>query len=338
MTIQLGIVGFGKSAREIHIPLIRQIDGINIRGVYSPNLKFDPNASFIIYQTDDDLFNDPEIDAVVVTVPHYLHYQCAKKALMSNKHVIIEKPGGYSSTAFLELSRLAKSKNLILSVFYNRIYDSDFLTLKQCIAKNSIGEIFSISYNFYRYHPYVGTKWKEGNHAGSGALYDLGSHMIHQMLELFGSVELISSELYQFRKHSVVCDGFYLILKSHGIRIQLMHDCRVFLESPRFIVMGSEGMLVFTGHCQQENYLKNNRSLDDYEPSHDISCCIQLGNGCSEQITIEQGDWRFFYQKIIHAIKTRHYDIGNEFLTLNVIEQAIAKTVPDTSLRSIQCH
>jgi scyllo-inositol 2-dehydrogenase (NADP+) len=326
MALKIGIVGFGKSAQQIHMPLINQTGGVDVVGIYSRQ----PRELLFLksYQSYERLLQDSNVDIVVITTPNFLHYEHVKLALMSNKHVIVEKPAGYSSKMLNELSMLACERGLCLAVFYNRVYDSDFLTLQKIISHGFVGSIKKLEYQFFRYHPCVGTKWKDQDYLGSGVLYDLGSHMIHQMLTIFGSLDLTVAEIYRQREHATVCDSFSLILKSKAITIDLHTDSMIKGSGKRFLAEGDMGSVEIHGDCAQELFLKEHRSLDDIDPQQYVNATLSDSTINNTEITVERGDWRRFYAKFINLIQLgKTFSNINEIATLDLIESAYGKSL-----------
>src|SRR6185436_7478960 len=108
-----------------------------------------------------------------------------RQALLAGKHVVVEKPFTVASAEARELIQLAQAKRRLLSVFHNRRWDNDFLTVRRCIESGRLGEINTYQVSFDRYRPDARKRWREDDLPGSGTLYDLGSHLIDQALVLF---------------------------------------------------------------------------------------------------------------------------------------------------------
>src|SRR5690606_38683033 len=123
----------------------------------------------------EELIKDKNIELVVITAPNEVHYSLAKSALEKGKHVVLEKPMTNTIEEAEKLINLANAKNLILSVFHNRRWDGDFLTVKELIGSEKFGEIRTFESHFDRFRPEVRDRWREVPGPGAGILYDLGS-------------------------------------------------------------------------------------------------------------------------------------------------------------------
>ncbi|MCM5372480.1 Gfo/Idh/MocA family oxidoreductase, partial [Escherichia coli] len=132
------------------------------------------------------LFNDPNIDLIVIPTPNDTHFPLAKAALEAGKHVVVDKPFTVTLSQARELDALAKSLGRVLSVFHNRRWDSDFLTLKGLLAEGVLGEVAYFESHFDRFRPQVRDRWREQGGPGSGIWYDLAPHLLDQAITLFG--------------------------------------------------------------------------------------------------------------------------------------------------------
>ncbi|MDM8621026.1 Gfo/Idh/MocA family oxidoreductase, partial [Escherichia coli] len=126
------------------------------------------------------LFNDPNIDLIVIPTPNDTHFPLAKAALEAGKHVVVDKPFTVTLSQARELDALAKTLGRVLSVFHNRRWDSDFLTLKGLLAEGVLGEVAYFESHFDRFRPQVRDRWREQGGPGSGIWYDLAPHLLDQ--------------------------------------------------------------------------------------------------------------------------------------------------------------
>ncbi len=155
-----------------------------------------------------------------------------------------------------ELDALAQAKGLLLSVFHNRRWDSDFLTLKALLADGSLGEVRYLESHFDRYRPQVRQRWREMKGAGSGIWYDLGPHVIDQALQLFGAPVAINVDMAELRPGAQTTDYFHAVLTYPQRRVVLHASMLVAAESARFQVHGTRGSYVKFGLDPQEDRLK----------------------------------------------------------------------------------
>lgn len=204
----VGIIGYGLSAKVFHIPFVQALPDIyNLYGIVqrSPKAGDDASAdhpSVKLFRSADDLFADKAVDLVIVTSIPETHYEFTQKAIESGKHVVVEKPFVPTSQEARELVKLAKEKKRLLAVYQNRRWDQDFVTLKQVLASGKLGEIAEFETHFDRFRPELPTRatWKTLASPASGALYDLGSHLLDQVYHLFGAPKSVTGFVQVQRK------------------------------------------------------------------------------------------------------------------------------------------
>ena len=190
---RVGIIGYGLSAKIFHIPFITAVKDFKLHGIVQRSPKPDDDAgkdwpNVKVYKSADELCTDPEVDVVVVTTAPISHFELAKMAIENGKHVIVEKPFTPTSKEAFELVELAKSKGVLVTVYQNRRWDQDFLTLKKVLADGELGRVVEFETHFDRHRPEppTGDRWKDKQAPGTGAVYDVGTHLMDQVVELFG--------------------------------------------------------------------------------------------------------------------------------------------------------
>ncbi|CAK1361985.1 putative oxidoreductase [Cercospora beticola] len=189
----VAVVGFGLSAKVFHIPFVQALPGdFKIYGVVQRSPTPENDASKLYpgiksWRSIDEVYEDPEVDVVIVTTPPDGHYEFAKKSLESGKHVIVEKPFVPTSKEAGELAAISQQTGKKLAVYQNRRWDADFLTLRKIIDDGHLGEISEFQTHFDRHRPDPPPEsWKNDNKPAHGTLYDLGTHLIDQVYTLFG--------------------------------------------------------------------------------------------------------------------------------------------------------
>jgi predicted dehydrogenase len=158
------------------------------------------------------LLNDPDIDLVVIATPNDTHFPLAKAALEAGKHVVVDKPFTVTLSQARELESLAKHCGRVLSVFHNRRWDSDFLTVSALINEGQLGEVCYFESHFDRFRPQVRQRWREQAGPGSGIWYDLAPHLLDQAVVLFGLPVSITVDLAQLRPGAQSTDYFHAVL------------------------------------------------------------------------------------------------------------------------------
>jgi predicted dehydrogenase len=200
------------------------------------------------------------VELVVVPTPNGTHYPLAAQALAAGKHVVVDKPFTLSAAEAVRLTHQAEAAGRVLSVFHNRRWDSDFLTLREVLASGQLGPVAHFESHFDRYRPEVKARWRESPVPGSGLWYDLGSHLLDQLLQLFGPPEGLALELAMQRQGSQVDDWFHATLRYGRMRAVLHAGVLVPRPGPRFIVHGERGTFLKGGLDPQEDQLKADRT------------------------------------------------------------------------------
>ncbi|MCK4919617.1 MAG: Gfo/Idh/MocA family oxidoreductase, partial [Bacteroidales bacterium] len=259
-SIKTGIASFGMSGFVFHAPLLHVNKGFEIKSIVERN----NNNSKIKYsyanivRSCDELCQDKDIELIIVNLPDYLHFDYAKKSLLAGKHVIIEKPFTQKSEQADELIDIAKKQGLILSVFQNRRWDSDFLTIQNLINDNVFGKLVDYEAHFDRYRNVIlEGSWKESEDTGAGTLYNLGSHLIDQAIVLFGKPLTVFANIRKTRPNSKIDDNFEIIMSYPGLKVSLKASYLVREPGPKFLIHGTNGSFLKWGIDRQEQDLKD---------------------------------------------------------------------------------
>lgn len=258
--INVGLASFGMSGMVFHAPFLTTNPGFHLRKI----LERTPKGSKRIYpevtvvNRYDDLVNDPELDLIVVNTPDHTHFDLTRKALLAGKHVVVEKPFTITTAEGSDLIELARKKNLVLTVFQNRRWDGDFLTVSRVIKEGLVGQLVEFESHFDRFRNYIqeGT-WKEDPSRGTGNIYNLGSHMIDQALMLFGIPEGLYADLEIRREGSEVNDYYDIHLYYNRFKAILKSSYLVREPGPRYLLLGTLGSFVKHGIDPQEELLKS---------------------------------------------------------------------------------
>ena len=310
--IKTAILSFGMSGRVFHAPFITMHKGFELKGILErtkqESLLFYPNIH--IYRSLEEVLNDDEIELVVVNTPTNTHFDFVKKALMAGKNVVVEKAFTTTLDEAIELKSLADSKQLMLSVFQNRRWDSDFSTVRYMIESGVLGEIIEAEFHFDRFKPALSPKLhKEIPGPGAGLLNDLGPHLIDQAMSIFGMPQYVFADIRTLRPTSVVDDYFHLILYYENLRVILKSSLMVREPVPAFVVHGKNGTFIkIRADVQEEALLANAKpNLDVWgkEPDSAMGYLYKEVDGqfVNQKITSLQGNYYYYYDGIYTAIK-----------------------------------
>lgn len=271
-SIRVGLIGYGYASKTFHAPLIAGTPGMALAAMSSSDAtKVHADWPTVpVVSEPKHLFNDPNIDLIVIPTPNDTHFPLAKAALEAGKHVVVDKPFTVTLSQARELDALAKSLGRLLSVFHNRRWDSDFLTVKALLSEGTLGEITFFESHFDRFRPQVRNRWREQAGPGSGIWYDLAPHLLDQAVNLFGLPVSMTVDLAQLRPGAQTTDYFHAILSYPQRRIVLHGTMVAAAESARYIIHGTRGSYVKFGLDPQEDRLKNGERLPQEDWGYDM--------------------------------------------------------------------
>jgi predicted dehydrogenase len=256
--VQVGLIGYGMAGEVFHAPAIAAVPQLELTKVVERHTT-KCQARYPGVETlnsVEELLKDPSIDLVVVATPNTSHFELAQKALLANKHVVVEKPFTPTSQQATELIKLAQQRNKLLSVHHNRRWDGDFLTVKQIIENSFLGKLVEYEVHFDRFRNQIKTNWREYDEPGAGILYDLGSHLIDQAVCLFGLPDTVSADIRMQRPGAKTADAFELMLNFGNLKVTAKASQLVRELGPHFILHGTAGSFIKYGMDPQEEALK----------------------------------------------------------------------------------
>jgi scyllo-inositol 2-dehydrogenase (NADP+) len=240
-------------------------------------------------------------DLVIVASPNNTHYVIAKQALEAGKHVVIDKPFTATVAEANELISLARDRQLVLSAFHNRRWDSDYLTVREVLPR--LGEILLFEANWDRFRPELREGWKEVPDSTTGVLRDLGPHLIDQALQQFGMPDSLAADVAAQRAGSRIDDFFDLTLHYGRTRVCLRSSSLVAAARPRFSIHGTAGSFVKFGLDPQEPQLKAGLGPGDAEYGVDgEDGMLTDAEGHRETVPTARGNYLAYYEGIAHAI------------------------------------
>lgn len=312
--INTAICSFGMSGWVFHAPFISTHPGFRFYAVWerSKNLAREKYPDVKVYRTLEELLADELVELVVVNTPNATHYDFAKQALLAGKHVICEKPFTVTVAQAEELIQIAARQNKQLSVYQNRRFDSDYRTIKSVLDQKLLGNIVEAEFHFDRYKEELSPKQhKEIPIPGTGCLYDLGSHLIDQALQLFGMPQALFADIAAMRPVSKVDDYFELLLyyPAHRVRIKSSYQVREAL--PGYVIHGSKGSFIKPKTDMQEAQLQAGmlptESGYGTEPEAERGLLHTETEGkiSREYISSFKGNYTDYYEGIYQAIRNK---------------------------------
>jgi predicted dehydrogenase len=264
-----------------------------------------------IHRDADGLFADPGAhDVVVVAAPNRAHFTLGMATIEAGLHLVIDKPLAASADEGERLTAAAAERGVLASVFHNRRWDGDFLTLRRLMHEGALGEVVRLESRFERWRPEVDAgKWREGGmpEDAGGLLFDLGPHLIDQALELFGPARSVYADVRTLRPGAEVDDDFLVALEHAGATSRLSATMLAAQAGPRFRALGTRAAYVKWGLDVQEDALREGRGPGDpgfgEEPPEAWG---RLGSDeASEPVETERGRYVEFYAGLELAIRER---------------------------------
>jgi scyllo-inositol 2-dehydrogenase (NADP+) len=256
--VNTAICSFGMSGRVFHAPFLHVSPQFQLYSVWEreKNLASKIYPGVRVCRTLEELLADEAVELVIVNTPNYTHFDYARQALRASKHVILEKPFTVTEAEGLELIGLAKQMGKKLTSFQSRRFDSDYRTVKRVVDSGVLGKIVEVEFHYDRYTPALSPKvHKETPGPGRGLLYDLGSHLIDQVLQLFGDPDFVFADLFIIRDHSQVDDYMELLLYYPGMRARIKSSYLVREPVPSYAVFGHLGTFLKSRTDVQERHL-----------------------------------------------------------------------------------
>jgi predicted dehydrogenase len=336
--IKTGIASFGMSGMVFHAPLLNSSEGFEIKTIVerNKNLSRERYSKTHLARSYDELLQDNDIELIIVNTPDNLHYEQAKQALKAGKHVVVEKPFTQKYEEAVELTEIAKSKKLVLTVFQNRRWDGDFLTVRKIIADKMLGRLVTFESHFDRYRNFIQENtWKEELSSGSGIVFNLGSHLIDQAIVLFGKPDSVNADIRTLRTNGKTDDYFDIRMGySENYSVLVRGSLLVKEPGPKYILHGTEGSFLKWGTDPQEQDLKDGKLPDhsswgkEKESDWGLLNTTSKGHKFEGELETIPGNYQEFYRKLYRAIRE------NDEVPVNPMDAAFGIRVINAAFES----
>jgi scyllo-inositol 2-dehydrogenase (NADP+) len=313
--LRAAIIGYGLAGRVFHAQLIAATDGLAVTSVVTSDpdrqaqVGFDHPGARILRSADELWERAGEHDLVVVAAPNAAHAPLATAAIDAGLAVVVDKPLAVTAAEAGELADHAERAGVLLTVFQNRRWDSDHLTLVRLLAGEHLGDVIRYESRFERWRPAAKPGgWRETipPAQGGGLLLDLGSHLVDQALTLFGPVTHVYAEV-DARRGLLADDDVFLALRHAGGTIShLRASALTAAPGPRLRVLGTEAAFTTSALDSQEDRLRSGQRPDttpDWGAEPDALRGRLVTGETSVPVPGERGDWPRFYALLASTLR-----------------------------------
>jgi predicted dehydrogenase len=310
------VIGYGLAGSVFHAPLIAATPGLKVSTVVTGNPERKAAASqeypdaAVVSNVEEVFGRAADHDFVVVATPNDTHVTLARKALDAALPVVVDKPFAPTADEARSLLERAEELDVLITVYMNRRWDSDHLTLKRLLDEGRLGEVLRYESRLERWRPALSDPrpWSETSspEKGGGILLDLGCHMVDQALVLFGEVKHVYAELANHRRGGADDDAFLALQHSSGVRSHLWTSLLAASPGPRLRVLGDRAAYLITEVDGQEDALVSGArpsDKDDWGREPREKWGELISEQGSESIATERGDWPRFYSHLERALR-----------------------------------
>ncbi|MGE5801466.1 MAG: Gfo/Idh/MocA family oxidoreductase, partial [Gemmatimonadota bacterium] len=243
--LNVGLVGFGFAGKVFHAPVIRAVKGLRLTTIVQRRGAPDPLYADVEFVPSVDELLDRPIDLVVVATPNTSHHPIAKQCLLAGRHVVVDKPFTTTLAEAEDLVETAARQQRIVTVYQDRRYTGDFVTVLKVVTEGAIGRVVTFESHFDRFRPErKPNAWREEELPGSGVWFDIGPHLFDQALLLFGIPDAIGADIRVEREAAVVDDAFDVTLHYANVRALLRSSMLARPVGPTWIVHGTNGTFI----------------------------------------------------------------------------------------------
>jgi predicted dehydrogenase len=303
-SVRWGLAGYGSGGRIFHAPLIASAEGVDLAGVVTTSAerraRLAEDHPGVAPADSIEALAAAGVQGVTVTTPAATHADLARQAIALGLAVVVDKPFTMDAESARAVTAEATAAGVPLSVYQNRRWDSDFLTVRRLISEGALGEVRRFESRFERWAPE-----RQPPAAGGGTLRDFGAHLVDQATVLFGPATRVHAEM---RGDGDLDDDVFVALHhAGGVESHLWGSWRQAAPGPRLRVTGTTGTYVVDAMDGQEAALKAGRSPAGLgerwgvEDDHDWGRLYRGGTGAP--VRSDRGRWDTFYPAMGAAVR-----------------------------------
>ena len=321
--IRTAVIGYGLAGAVFHAPLIAADPAYQIAAIVTANPEraaaaAERHGAARVLPSVDALLDVESLELVVIATPTPDHAELAERMLTAGLATVVDKPLAVRAADAERLIALAQQCGTALTVFQNRRWDGDFLTVRRLVEAGELGAIRRFESRFEWLSARPRPAWKSGTSGpdGGGVAYDLGAHLIDQAIQLFGPVADVYGELDRHRPGAVNDDDSFIALThACGVRSHLAMSSLVAERGFRFRVLGSGSAYSKWGIDPQESQLASGMSPRDprfgTEPQQAYGRLalgpegqgLPLAGGLAVPVPTERGRYPHFYAQLATALR-----------------------------------
>jgi predicted dehydrogenase len=312
--LRAALLGYGLAGRAFHAPLIAADPDLELAMVVTADagraaaVAAEHPGARVVPSADDVWAEAGRLDLVVVAAPNRAHVPLALAAIDAGLDLVVDKPLAGSAADGRRVVEAAERAGRVLTVFHNRRWDGDLLTVRRLISGGALGQVLRFESRFERWRPEVAGRWRESGapEDAGGLLNDLGSHLVDQAVYLFGPVTSVYAELDRRRPGAEVDDdAFVALAHASGVRSHLWMSAVAAQLGPRFRVLGDRAAFVKYGLDPQEAAMRDGGRPGGpgwgEEPAEHWG---SLGAGDQlEAVPTVAGDYPAFYRGVVAAVR-----------------------------------
>jgi len=336
--MRAGIVGYGLAGRYFHAPTLVsagfEVAAICARSLEKKAIAHEDFPNAILVNSIEELV-DEDLDLIVIASTNDVHSEHAKISISAGIATVVDKPMGRDYYETLALFDHAEMHNVPVTVFFNRLWDSDSLTIKKVISEGVIGRVFRADSRFERFRPELNpSAWREnvGADMGGGLLLDIQTHLVSTALDWFGPAQLVHASVREVR--GAANDDVVLVLKhDSGVDSYLSASAIIGAPGPKLRLNGDKGSLVINELDRQEELLRKGfkASFGKWLPSQEITteARIHKGNDSFSYPGVP-GSYPNFYQQVRSAL-----EIGTDLPVSRDFALSVARIIDQARENSI---
>ncbi len=311
--LRVALIGYGTAGSVFHGPLLAATPGLEVAAIVTTDpqrhrrAQHDFPRARVVASAQEVWDRADAHDLVVVATTTGTHVALASLAVEAGLAVVVEKPLGPLVASARALVDRAAAAGVMLTVFHNRRWDAEHLTVRGLVADGVLGEVWRYESRFERWRPQRASgAWREELSAddGGGVLLDLGVHLVDQARSLLGPVTHVYGEVAG-RRGGADDDVFVALRHATGARSHLWASAVANTPGPRLRVLGSAAGYVVEHLDGQEDALRAGHRPDEagfgVEPPERWGRLVRGDH--EEPVASVQGCWSAFYAGVVRALR-----------------------------------